>query len=174
MEMLIRLYDAYEPGLWLALAVIVLLLFLWLGVLQVRLNRLARGSGEPAADTARGERWQERLQDYLAQARHTSARVDDLTEVVRRLEQASRHSLRGVGVVRFNPFGDTGGDQSFALALLNAHRNGLVISSLRSRSESRVYAKPVENGESTYALSSEEKEAIQRALQSMASTSASI
>jgi len=74
-------------------------------------------------------------------------------------------SISKVGVVRFNPFKDTGGDQSFAIALLDSNNNGLVISSLFSREGTRIYTKPIEAGKSiNYNLSEEEQQAINKAL----------
>jgi len=82
------------------------------------------------------------------------------------LENAMPQTIRRTGLVRFNPFSDAGGDQSFSLALLDDRKNGVVISSLYGREINRVYAKPIENGSSTYQLSDEEKEAIARATSS--------
>lgn len=74
-------------------------------------------------------------------------------------------SITKVGVVRFNPFKDTGGDQSFAIALLDSNNNGLVISSLYSREGTRIYTKPIEAAKSiNYNLSDEESEAINKAI----------
>jgi hypothetical protein len=73
--------------------------------------------------------------------------------------QARRHIQR-VGMVRYNAFPDTGSDQSFSVALLDADGNGLVLTSLYGRTETRTYAKPVQGGKSTYALSDEEKAAL--------------
>lgn len=70
-----------------------------------------------------------------------------------------------VGIVRFNPFAEVGGDQSFAIALLDRDNNGLIISSLFSRTNSRFYGKPIVNGKSSYSLSEEEEEAIKQAMQ---------
>ena len=67
--------------------------------------------------------------------------------------------------MRFNPFSDTGGDQSFSIALLDGAGDGLVISSLFGRAETRVFAKPVENGTSRHTLSSEETDAIRIAVE---------
>lgn len=84
-----------------------------------------------------------------------------LKEEVAHLQQKSRKSLRRVGVLRFNPYNDVGGDQSFAVALLNEEASGLVFSSLHGREGTRIYAKPVEKSEAKeYSLSEEEKEAI--------------
>lgn len=84
-----------------------------------------------------------------------------LREKVGQLQEKSRKALRRVGVIRFNPYNDVGGDQSFAVTLLDEEGNGLVFSSLHGREGTRVYAKPVRAGESQeYSLSDEEKEAI--------------
>jgi hypothetical protein len=72
--------------------------------------------------------------------------------------------IRYVGLVRFSPFHDTGSDQSFALALLDGRKDGVVITALHSRTDSRLYAKPVERGSSSYSLTAEERDAMNRAL----------
>ncbi len=72
--------------------------------------------------------------------------------------------LQNWSLIRFKAFQNTGSDQSFALALLDAAGDGIVLSSLFGREESRVYCKPVEHGQSVYPLTDEEKEAITIAL----------
>lgn len=72
--------------------------------------------------------------------------------------------LQNWALIRFKAFQNTGSDQSFALALLDAAGDGAVISSLFGREESRVYCKPIERGQSIYPLTEEEKEAITTAL----------
>ncbi len=71
--------------------------------------------------------------------------------------------LQNWNLVRFQAFQNTGGDQSFALALLDALGDGVVMSSIFGREEARVYCKPVQGGTSSYPLSDEEKEAILKA-----------
>lgn len=71
--------------------------------------------------------------------------------------------LQKTGLVRFKAFEDVGGDQSFALAILDGKDNGVVISSIYGRDQSRNYAKPIKEGVSKYPLSEEEKEAIRTA-----------
>ncbi len=73
------------------------------------------------------------------------------------------HSVQHVGLVRYNPFQDTGGDQSFALALLDKQGDGVVISSLHSRTMTRFYAKPIKAGIAVVSLSEEEVKAVQQA-----------
>jgi hypothetical protein len=83
---------------------------------------------------------------------------------VARIDIMAGNAVQKVGVLRFNPFDDVGGDQSFAIALLDSEDNGVVLSSLYTREGTRVYAKPIVKGQSRYHLSREEEEAIRRAL----------
>lgn len=73
-------------------------------------------------------------------------------------------SARNLGVVRYDAFDDMGGKMSFSAALLDDHGNGLVITSINARAESRAYAKPIKGGMSEHNLSGEEQRAIANAL----------
>jgi len=104
------------------------------------------------------------LDQHVSQVREATGRVVELDALTRQLERSSRSHLQHLGFLRFNPFRDTGGDQSFAIALGDQDGNGVVISSLHSRDVTRVYAKPLVSWESSYQLTDEEQQAIQRAL----------
>jgi hypothetical protein len=106
----------------------------------------------------------ENLKEVLTYIRNIEKRINDISEKLDFTRKMAGISLQKVGVVRFNPFKDMGGDQSFSIALLDFQNNGLVISSIYSREGNRVYTKPIKNGESEYQLSDEEKEAISRAM----------
>ncbi len=97
-----------------------------------------------------------------------SKAVADVGQRGRALEEASRTHLQHIGVVRYNAFDDVGSDLSFSIAIVDGEGDGLVISSLYGRDESRAYAKPVRRGESTYPLSPEERRAIAGALERQA------
>lgn len=87
--------------------------------------------------------------------------IQELFEISNKINNLASHSIHKVGVIRFNPFKDIGGDQSFAIALLDGKNSGLVISSLHTRESTRIYTKPVIKGESKkYPLTEEEKQAI--------------
>lgn len=103
------------------------------------------------------------LEDHVRQVRTATGHVEELDGLVRQLERDNRRHLQHVGFLRFNPFRDTGGDQSFALALADHSGNGVVISSLHSREVTRVYAKPLAAWETSYQLTEEEQRAIARA-----------
>lgn len=72
--------------------------------------------------------------------------------------------IQKVGLLRFNPYEDTGGDQSFTIALLNKKGSGVVMTSLHARSGTRIFAKPVTLGKGKYELSKEEEEVLKKAL----------
>lgn len=82
--------------------------------------------------------------------------VAHVNELAHQLEGA----IQRVGVVRYNPFEDTGSNQSFVLAMLDARGDGFVLSSLHSRQATRMFLKPVSSGKADLAVSDEEAEAI--------------
>jgi hypothetical protein len=100
------------------------------------------------------------LREHIAQVRAVASRVETVDQLARRLERGGQYSLQYAGIVRFNPFHHTGGDQSFALALADGHGNGVVLSSLHARDVTRVYAKPLVSWESDHQLTDEERQAI--------------
>ncbi|TSC94076.1 MAG: hypothetical protein Athens101428_433 [Candidatus Berkelbacteria bacterium Athens1014_28] len=90
--------------------------------------------------------------------------IQELFEASNKIYTLAHHSLHKVGVIRFNPFKELGGNQSFVIALLDGNTSGVVISSLHTREGTRVYSKPILEGKSEkYALTEEEKEAIKAA-----------
>jgi len=104
----------------------------------------------------------------LAQTKEISQldkEIQELFEISNRIHALAQKSVHKVGIIRFNPFKDIGGDQSFALALLDGKNSGLVVSSLHTREGTRIYSKPVIKGESEkYTLTEEEKQAIKIAI----------
>lgn len=89
---------------------------------------------------------------------------EELKREVKKLREQGISSVQKVGIVRYNPFSEVGGDQSFSVALLDGNNNGVVVTSLYSRDGNRVYGKPVKSSISEYSLSNEEKKAIERAV----------
>ncbi|MBI2414937.1 DUF4446 family protein [candidate division WWE3 bacterium] len=77
------------------------------------------------------------------------------------LEKAQVRNVQKVSLKRFNPFDDTGGNQSFTMAMLDANNDGVVFSSLHGRSGTRIYAKPIKSGmQADHELSEEEQEVV--------------
>jgi len=89
--------------------------------------------------------------------------LTELGKIMVELIDHQKLAVQRVGMVRFNPFGDTGGNMSFVLALLDGQNNGILISSLHGREGTRIYAKALDKGVPTAPLTEEEKSAIGKA-----------
>jgi hypothetical protein len=146
------------------LAALVLLLLIGFLLQSARLGRAVRNYRELVRGTD-GASLHDRLVGSAEQAVKASERMGQIEAQHASLEGRTRRSLQHIGLVRFNPFEDTGSDQSFAIALLDDARDGVVISSLHGRSNTRVFAKPVTSGASAHALSEEETQAIRIAIE---------
>jgi hypothetical protein len=101
--------------------------------------------------------------EQIKRLRETERGLREINKFAQYLEKMALRSVQKVGVVRFNPFSETGSDQSFSIALLDPNDNGMTISGLFTREGTRLYVKPLIGGQSKYPLSSEEKEAIETA-----------
>lgn len=83
---------------------------------------------------------------------------------IKNLEDISKKTVQKIGVVRFDPFNELGGKQSFAVAILDDRNTGFIISSIFVSESNRVFVKSVKEGKSEYTLSNEELEAIDKAI----------
>jgi len=146
-----------------ALVAAVIVLAVWVAWLQ-RSEALLRRRLRRVLPEGESGGIDEILDRQLTSLDSLTGRVDALNKLHHELEDLSQRTIQKVGVIRYNPFADTGGDQSFAIALLDSLGNGVVLSSLHSRTDTRVFAKPVQSGRSKYQLSDEEQDAIKKAL----------
>lgn len=145
-----------------------LLVLISLGLAGLALLFSATGSGKRGRDAqgraglggalrgvlARQARAIQRLEQAVATLYETDSRQKDLIE----------GAVRRVGLIRYDAFEDVGGRLSFSCALLDERGNGVVVTSINGRQDTRVYAKPITEGKSAYNLSVEEEEAIRQAL----------
>ncbi len=104
------------------------------------------------------------LKGILNQIRDLEKKIEIISEGLENLKKEAKFSVQKTGIVRYNPFSDVGGDQSFSIALLDGNNNGIVVSSLYTKEGNRIYGKPIKNGISEYSLSDEEKKAISKAI----------
>jgi hypothetical protein len=100
------------------------------------------------------------LNDHVALVRDTADSMEAVEQRTRSLEVAGTFAFQNLGIVRFNPFSDMGGDQSFAIALADGRGDGLVLSSLHAREMTRIYGKPLTKWEAVHSLTDEEQEAV--------------
>lgn len=103
------------------------------------------------------------IKEILNEFKKLKQEFSEISIELENIKKENKINIQKVGIVRFNPFSEVGGDQSFSLAFLDANNNGVVITSLYTRKENRVYGKPVKNGGSQYLLSDEEVKAIESA-----------
>lgn len=146
-----------------ALVVAVVVLGAWVAWLQ-RSETLLRRRLRRVLPQGESSGIDEILDRQLKRIDSLTERIDALNKLHHELESLSQRTIQKVAVIRYNPFSDTGGDQSFAIALLDSLGNGVVLSSLHSRTDTRVFAKAVQSGRSKYQLSDEEQDAIKKAL----------
>lgn len=146
------------------LAGLALLAFLLGLMLALRLRKLRREYA-----LLRGNNGEERdifsaVGRSLKRLEATDKRMDDFLKSLQAQIELSRYSLQKFGIVRYNAFEEMGGNLSFSLAILDDHGDGLVLTSINGRADSRTYAKPVKGLSSTHTLSDEEREAIASAV----------
>jgi len=142
----------------LVVALLALLWAMWLTLRTSRLTRMSKFRPQMPTDLQdRVERESTRLDDL-------TSRVQDVSGRLPVVENRATMAVQRVGIVRFNPFADTGGQQSFAVAMLDSRGTGFVISSLHSRQATRLYLKQVTDGKSDTPLGDEEAAAIRQAL----------
>ena len=160
----------YALLVWLlALSVLVIVGVIWVMDLQSRLNRLKNGQQRVVTAGDHDPTVAAAVDALSVQLTEAATATERLSARVERAEAGATRAVQGIGLVRFRAFQDTGGDQSFALALADAEGNGVVVSALYGRNKTRIYAKPVEGWQSSKALGEEEERALLRARQSVIS-----
>ncbi|OMD84451.1 MULTISPECIES: DUF4446 family protein [Paenibacillus] len=111
----------------------------------------------------------EDLEGLLVDLKNQSDMLEEEQREQKALIEATQVKIRGmksnIALKRYNAFGERGNDLSFSVAFLDDDSSGIVLTSLHNRENSYIYSKPMQNGESQYALSPEEKEVITLALQ---------
>jgi hypothetical protein len=163
MQTTLNLLHSYELIILLSLLAIVLGLFIWNIFLQKNIGKIHKknaaffsGSNIKNVDNL--------IVNHANSIKALDKDIQELYTISNQINIQARKGLHKFAIIRFNPFKDVGGDQSFAIAMLNGKNNGLTISSLYTREGTRVYAKAITNGEAEkYPLTEEEKQAIKLA-----------
>jgi len=142
--------------------IVLILLILWNIFLHLRLSQIKRKlklffNGKKASDL------EGVLFEEIKRLKKAEIDIQELFNSTKLLDKIVSQSIQKVSIVRFNPFKETGGDQSFAIALLDSKDTGLIISSIFTREGNRIYSKPIKNGQSEYQLSKEELNALKKA-----------
>ena len=112
-----------------------------------------------------GKNLDEMLKIYISDVDAVKKDNKEIKNYYTKLDSDIASCVQKVGLVRYNAFKDVGSDLSFAIALLDANDNGVVLNGLYGSESSNIYAKPIKNKKSTYQLSEEEEYAIEIAEQ---------
>jgi hypothetical protein len=138
-------------------------IIIWISILSVFLFRMISHYNRLTYGTTK-QGLKELLEGILNNQQNLYAQTNHLQQALNELAADGKLHIQKIGLVRFNPFSDTGGSQSFTLALLDGHDNGLVMTSLYARTGNRWYVKEVIAGKGKeYELSKEEQNAIHKA-----------
>lgn len=142
---------------------IIILLALYIAN-SIKLSKLRKSYKQFMKKLGKGEKIDEILKKYIEAVEEVGERQGDLENYCNKLDENMNTCMQKIGLVRYSAFKDTGSDLSFTLAILDKYNDGIVLNGIYSREMSNIYAKPVKEGKSTYTLSEEEKEAIEKAI----------
>lgn len=146
-------------------ALILLLFIAFLGLLVSNL-KIKSKYDKFMKKLGNGKNLEEDLENFMYKVDRVEKQNAEIMAFCKNLDDNLLNCIQKVGIVRYSAFRDTGSDLSFAVALLDDKNTGVVFNGIYSREMSNIYAKPVENGKSSYTLSDEEAEAIKRAMDS--------
>lgn len=150
----------------LAMAVITILLVIGFIVMISKLTSINKKYKNFLNKLGNGKNIEEDLENYMYRVERVEKQNAEITTYIKNLDEDLTKCIQKVGIVRYNAFKDTGSDLSFALALLDENNDGVVLNGIYSREMSNIYAKPVVNGKSSYTVSEEEQQAIDKAIAS--------
>lgn len=140
---------------------LILAVFIWLGVLTYLLWREKKFLDSLFPKSGQRD-IRRKFEEVIEQTVNLKQDISKLTNKVLEVEGFGLKHVQRVQLSRYNPYDETGGDQSFSLALLDSKGNGIVVTSLHARSGTRVFAKPVILGKSSSFRFSQEEAAIVR------------
>lgn len=168
MELIFKFFTDYITEIVIVLSgtnVLLLILFIFsrakISSITKKYDRLVEGSSSYSLEGM--------LFEHIDAIRNVKEQVTEVKKHCENLDDRLYLCLQRVGFIRYNAFSDMGSDLSFSIAILDDNLDGFVITSIYGREESKMYSKPILKGESTYPLSVEEMQALDRAMkQSMA------
>lgn len=155
MEVLPSRFNVYMIAESLAIYILIALsifLFVWIVLLEQRLKKFMAGKdGASLEDT---------MKDILSSMSELNTENEAIKKEHQELVDMYAGGIRGVSLVKYNPYSDVGGSQSFAMCFLDSNGDGAVLSTLHSRDKTRVFAKKVSGFEAKVEVSAEEQESI--------------
>lgn len=157
------MFEQIQPWLGIGAGVVAVLALLYCMVLQVKLNSLTKRHDYFMAGET-GSSLERKLAVEVKEMREIAESLQGLFKEQEVLKHTQQSTFQKIGFVKYNAFENIGNDLSFSLTLLDGKNNGVCISSVYGRSESRIFSKPIVNGKSLVSLSQEELESLNAAL----------
>ncbi len=155
----------FKTDLFLIMILLGIIILLVLYILNsIKLSKLRKSYKQFMKKLGKGEQIDEILKKYIDTVEKVQQSQEELKNCCNKLDENMNTCVQKIGLVRYSAFKDTGSDLSFTLAILDKYNDGIVLNGIYSREMSNIYAKPVKEGKSTYTLSEEEKEAIEKAI----------
>ena len=134
----------------------VVITLLWILMIEIRLKKIFAGT--------KARNLEEMIVLVGKKINQLEETQTEINKHLVKIDDRLNKSIRSVETLRFNPFIDAGSNQSFAIAFMNDEGNGVVMSSLYARDRMSIFAKPIVDGKSSFELSSEEKEVLDKAI----------
>lgn len=138
------------------ISAVVTIILLWILMIEIRLKKIFAGT--------KARNLEEMIILVGKKINQIEGNQEKIDQHLILVDSKLSKSIRNVETLRFNPFVDAGGNQSFAISFMNDEGNGVVMSSLYARDRMSIFAKPIINGKSEFELSSEEKEVLDKSI----------
>lgn len=162
MEQLILVLNDYLLYIVLGLTLLVIILFILLimnyGKMKKIQKRYEKFMSKDDLDL------EELLVQYTKKLNTLLQNEKEILTSIKAIEKVQSLCIQKVGIVRYKAIANTGADLSFTVALLDKQNDGVVLNGIYSRDGSYTYAKPIQDGKSTYTLSEEEEQALEKAI----------
>jgi len=155
-----------NPAINLSFIVLIIVLIIAFFVNVIKLKKIEKRYNNLMIKLGNGNNLEGMLNNYIQLSNKVSDENEEIKKYCTVLNNKIEQCIQKVGIVRYSAYHDTGSDLSYAVALLNNKNSGIILNGIYSRETSNTYAKPVINGESTYTLSKEEEEALEKAVNS--------
>lgn len=135
---------------------VVVIILLWILMIEIRLKKIFSGTN--------ARNLEEMIVIVGKKINQMEQNQAEINKHLIKIDDRLNKSIRNIETIRFNPFIDAGSNQSFAIAFMNDEGNGVVMSSLYARDRMSIFAKSIVNGKSSFELSNEEKEVLEKAV----------
>ena len=157
------MFESIQPWIGMATIVLVIALLVYCIILHIRLGSLKKKydffmQGDNGASLER------KLSVEVSEIRDAAKGLETMMTEQAAIRNIQSNTIQKIGFVKYNAFENIGNDLSFALTLLDGNNNGICISSIYGRNESRIFSKPIVKGKSLVSLSQEELESLNEAL----------